>query len=106
VLFLPDVARRARNSALVTRRFPPHTHTPDERSLDQRDLAVISKYFASVSWRPFQLLCRLQNFVELSDPMWNGLEAIDRLALQHFGSARWLARMIVLTLDDPQPKDS
>ena len=103
VLFLPEIARRARYSQLVSRRFPPHTHTPDERSLDQRDLAIVERYFDSVSWRPFQLLCRLQNFVELSDPTWNRLEAIDRATLGRIPPARWLARMIVLTLQSPRP---
>jgi len=103
VLFLPDIVRRLRYSAPVTRRFPPHTHTPDERSLDQRDLRVVERHFASVSWRPFQVLCRLQNFVELSDPQWNRLESVDRFVLRHSAAARWLARMIVLTLEDPLP---
>jgi 2-polyprenyl-3-methyl-5-hydroxy-6-metoxy-1,4-benzoquinol methylase len=103
VLFLPDIARRARYSEVVSRRFPPHTHTPDERSLDQRDLAIIERYFDSVSWRPFQVLCRLQNFKELSDPTWNRLESIDRFTLRRVSSARWLARMIVLTLQSPRP---
>jgi 2-polyprenyl-3-methyl-5-hydroxy-6-metoxy-1,4-benzoquinol methylase len=103
VLFLPEIARRARYSEVVSRRFPPHTHTPDERSLDQRDLRIIERYFETVSWRPFQVLCRLQNFVELSDPTWNRLEAIDRLTLRRVRSARWLARMIVLTLENPRP---
>jgi 2-polyprenyl-3-methyl-5-hydroxy-6-metoxy-1,4-benzoquinol methylase len=103
VLFLPGVARRARYSRLVSRRFPPHTHTPDERSLNQSDLRVMERHFGTVAWQPFQLLCRLQNFVELSDPSWNRLEAIDRFTLNHVARARWLARMIVLTLDDPQP---
>jgi len=106
VLFLPEIVRRARYSAFVSRRFPPHTHTPDERSLDQRDLGVIRRHFASVSWRPFQVLCRMQNFVELSDPTWNRLESIDRFALRHVAPARWLARMIVLTLEDPLPVKS
>jgi 2-polyprenyl-3-methyl-5-hydroxy-6-metoxy-1,4-benzoquinol methylase len=101
VLFLPDLARRARYSSFVSRRFPPHTHTPDERSLNQSDLRVMERHFGSVTWDPFQVLCRIQNFVELSDPTWNRLEAIDRFTLAHVARARWLARMIVLTLDDP-----
>ena len=103
VFFLPDVARRLRYAAVVRRRFPPHTHSPDERSLNRHDLRVVSRYFSSVSWQPVQLLCRLQNFVELSDPTFNRLESIDRLVLGHLSPARWLARMIVLTLDQPRP---
>jgi 2-polyprenyl-3-methyl-5-hydroxy-6-metoxy-1,4-benzoquinol methylase len=106
VLFVPDLVRRARYSAVVSKRFPPHTHTPDERSLDQRDVAIIRRHFSDVSWEPFQMLCRMQNFVELSDAMWNRLEAIDRFTLQHVQPARWLARMIVLTLDGPLPTHS
>jgi 2-polyprenyl-3-methyl-5-hydroxy-6-metoxy-1,4-benzoquinol methylase len=102
VLFVPEPVRRVRYSPTVSRRFPPHTHTPDERSLDQSDLRIIERHFASVSWKPFQLLCRLQNFVELSDPMWNRLESIDRFTLRRVPSSRWLARMIVLTLQSPR----
>jgi 2-polyprenyl-3-methyl-5-hydroxy-6-metoxy-1,4-benzoquinol methylase len=101
VLFLPGFARSIRYSPPVSRHFPPHTHTPDERSLDRGDLAVMERHFGSVTWRPFQLLCRLQNFAELSDPTWNRLEAIDRVVLGHVRAARWLARMIVVTLDHP-----
>jgi len=103
VLFVPEAVRRVRYSDAVSRHFPPHTHTPDERSLDQRDLRIIERYFGSVTWRPFQLLCRLQNFVELSDPTWNRLESIDRFTLRRVPAARWLARMIVLTLEAPRP---
>jgi 2-polyprenyl-3-methyl-5-hydroxy-6-metoxy-1,4-benzoquinol methylase len=103
VLFLPEVARRVRYSATVSRRFPPHTHTPDERSLNQSDLRIIEQHFGSVTWKPFQLLCRIQNFVDLSDPTWNRLESIDRATLRRVPPARWLARMIVLTLEDPRP---
>ena len=103
VLFVPEAVRSVRYSERVARRFPPHTHTPDERSLNQSDLAIIERYFGDVSWRPFQVLCRIQNFVELSDPMWNRLEGIDRWMLRRIPPTRWLARMIVLTLDDPRP---
>ena len=101
VLFVPEAVRSVRYSAAVSRRFPPHTHTPDERSLDQADLAIIERHFAEVSWRPFQVLCRIQNFVELSDPTWNRLEGIDRWLLRRVRPTRWLARMIVLTLEHP-----
>jgi 2-polyprenyl-3-methyl-5-hydroxy-6-metoxy-1,4-benzoquinol methylase len=106
VLFVPEVLRRVRYSATVSRRFPPHTHTPDERSLNRNDLNVSARYFGTVRWYPFQLLCRVQNFVELSNPVWNRLESIDRFTLRHARVARWLARMIVLVLDNPRPIDT
>ena len=68
VLFVPEAVRTLRYSDPVAKRFPPHTHTPDERSLNQTDIAIVERYFGEVSWRPFQVLCRLQNFRELSDP--------------------------------------
>jgi SAM-dependent methyltransferase len=102
VLFLPEAGRRLRYSSVVTRRFPPHTHTPDERSLNTGDLRIAECHFGSVEWRPFQLLCRLQNFVELSDSAWNRLESIDKAILRRVQATRWLARLIVLTLDDPK----
>jgi hypothetical protein len=40
--------------------------------------------------------------VELSDPAWNRLESVDRFALRNIRVARWLARMIVLVLDEPR----
>jgi 2-polyprenyl-3-methyl-5-hydroxy-6-metoxy-1,4-benzoquinol methylase len=102
VLFLPEACRRLRYSSVVTRRFPPHTHTPDERSLNAGDIHIAECHFGSVEWRPFQLLCRLQNFVELSDAAWNRLESIDKTMLRRVQAARWLARLIVLTLDKPK----
>jgi 2-polyprenyl-3-methyl-5-hydroxy-6-metoxy-1,4-benzoquinol methylase len=105
VLFAPEVLRRLRYSAAASRRFPPHTHTPDERSLNRGDLAVAARHFGTLHWYPFQLLCRLQNFVELSDPAWNRLESVDRFALRNIRVARWLARMIVLVLDEPRTID-
>jgi 2-polyprenyl-3-methyl-5-hydroxy-6-metoxy-1,4-benzoquinol methylase len=101
VLFIPEVFRTARNSSVVTRFFPMHTHTPDERSLNRDDLEVIARHFADVDWEPVQLLCRLQNFVELSDPVWNRLEAIDRTLLDKVKASRSLCRMIVLHLTHP-----
>lgn len=101
VLFIPEVFRTVRNSAPVTRFFPMHTHTPDERSLNRDDLAVIARHFDGVDWEPVQLLCRIQNFVELSDPVWNRLEAIDRTVLARVPASRSLCRMIVLSLTRP-----
>lgn len=101
VLFLPEVFRTVRNSGPVARVFPLHTHTPDERSLNHSDLEVMRVSFDHVDWQPFQLLCRLQNFVELSDPAWNRLERIDRRLLARVPASRRLCRMVVLTLDSP-----
>lgn len=101
VLFIPEVFRKVRNSDPVTRFFPMHTHTPDERSLNRDDLEVIAAHFADVDWEPVQLLCRIQNFVELSDPVWNRLETIDRRVLERIPASRTLCRMIVLTLTGP-----
>lgn len=103
VLFVPEWARRARNSNPVTRFFPPHTHSPDERSLDDGDFATMRRWFATVEWTPHQVLCRLQNFVELSDGVWNRLESIDRRLLAGVPAAARLCRIAVITLADPTP---
>lgn len=101
VLFLPEWARTVRNSRLVTRRFPLHTHSPDERSLAAGDFATMRHWFRSVEWTPYQVLCRLQNFFELSDRMWNRLEGIDRALLRRVPGARRACRMVVITLAHP-----
>lgn len=98
VLFVPEVVRRVRNSRAVTRRFPLHTHTPDERSLSLHDIDVLRASFR-VEWVPFQLLCRLQNFVELRDGTWRRLERVDRFVLAEFPSTRRLCRMVVLVIE-------
>jgi 2-polyprenyl-3-methyl-5-hydroxy-6-metoxy-1,4-benzoquinol methylase len=105
VLFLPKWVRALRNSGPVTRWFPPHTHTPDERSLDRRDFAVMGRWFRRVEWTPYQVLCRLQNFVELSDRTWNRLEATDRTILRRAPWARRVCRMAVVTLAHPKEGD-
>lgn len=102
VLFVPEWMRRVRNSNLVTRRFPMHTHTPDERSLGAEDFAQMRRWFHHVQWRPFQLLCRLQNFVELSDPTWNRLESIDRRLLRSVPGTARVCRIAVITLGLPR----
>jgi 2-polyprenyl-3-methyl-5-hydroxy-6-metoxy-1,4-benzoquinol methylase len=102
VLFVPEWLRQLRNSGPVTRRFPPHTHTPDERSLDAGDFAIMSRWFRHVEWEPFQLLSRLQNFVELSDPAWNRLESLDRRILRTVPVTRKGCRMVVVTLGLPR----
>jgi 2-polyprenyl-3-methyl-5-hydroxy-6-metoxy-1,4-benzoquinol methylase len=100
VLLVPAWLRALRYSAPVRRRFPPHTHTPDERSLDQGDLAVMRRHFRHVRWEPFGLLGRLQNFVELSDPVWHRLEALDRRLLA-FPPTHRACRIAVVTLGLP-----
>ena len=101
VLFVPEWLRALRNSRLVTRRFPPHTHSPDERSLDGRDFTIMREHFRRVDWTPYQVACRLQNFVELSDRAWTRLEAFDRSLLRRVPVARHVCRMAVITLGEP-----
>lgn len=101
VLFLPSWTRRVRNSRVVTRRFPPHTHSPDEQSLGAADIEAMRRWFGSVEITPFQLLCRLQNFVELTDPAWRRLEATDRIVLRRIPATRRLCRFVVVTLALP-----
>ncbi|WP_089155519.1 class I SAM-dependent methyltransferase [Micromonospora sp. NBS 11-29] len=102
VLFVPEWMRAARNSRPVTRWFPPHTHTPDERSLGREDFAIMRRWFRHVQWQPFQVFARLQNFVELSDPVWHALESIDRRLLRAVPSSRWVCRIAVVTLGLPR----
>jgi 2-polyprenyl-3-methyl-5-hydroxy-6-metoxy-1,4-benzoquinol methylase len=101
VLFLPEWTRKVRNSRLVTRRFPPHTHTPDERSLDGHDFRILRRWFGHVEWTPYQVLCRLQNFVELSDRVWHRLEVLDRVLLRRVPGSKRICRMAVITLGNP-----
>jgi 2-polyprenyl-3-methyl-5-hydroxy-6-metoxy-1,4-benzoquinol methylase len=98
VLFVPEVVRRARYSKGVTRVFPSRADTPDERSIDERDLTVIRSAFAYSEMHPFQLSTRLQNFVELSDPMFHRLERMDRALLHNVPGTWRVCRYIVLVL--------
>ncbi|MCW2700732.1 MAG: 2-polyprenyl-3-methyl-5-hydroxy-6-metoxy,4-benzoquinol methylase [Blastococcus sp.] len=102
VLFVPEWMRSLRNSRAVTRRFPAHTHTPDERALTDADFALMRGRFRHVEWRPFQVLCRLQNFVELSDRTWLRLEGVDRWLLQVVPGTRRICRIAVVTLGLPR----
>jgi SAM-dependent methyltransferase len=103
VLLVPEVARRIRNSRAVTRRFPLRTDTPDERSLGIRDLERVERGFGSSQRHAFQLLCRIQNFVELSDPTFARLQALDRRLLQ-LPSLWRLCRYVVLVFEnEPRP---
>jgi 2-polyprenyl-3-methyl-5-hydroxy-6-metoxy-1,4-benzoquinol methylase len=106
VLFVPRWLRSVRNSRLVTRRFPMHTHTPDERALFMEDFDLMRRRFRYVAWEPFQVLCRLQNFVELSDPTWNRLEALDRWLLRAVPRTRRICRIAVITLGLPRSADT
>ena len=101
VLFLPESARRVRNSAAVRRRFPERTDTPDERSLGVAEIDTIRDGFDSSELLHYQLLCRLQNFVPVSDGWFRRLEAADRVLLR-LRPARSLCRYVVLVLQtDP-----
>lgn len=97
VLLVPEVARRARNSTVVTRRFPVRTDTPDERSLGIDELRRIEAGFGSVERRTFQMTCRLQNFVELSDQWFARLQHVDHALLRVPGLWR-LCRYVVIAL--------
>jgi 2-polyprenyl-3-methyl-5-hydroxy-6-metoxy-1,4-benzoquinol methylase len=96
VLLLPEWVRRARYSSAATRVFPARTDTPDERSIDTRDLALIGSAFERSEVHPFQLTTRLQNFVELSDRVFARLERVDRVLLGRLPGAARLARYVVL----------
>lgn len=98
VLFLPEWARRLRNSQIVTKLFPSRADTPDERSLGRRELAAMLAEFPFGDWKPFQLLCRLQNFFELSDRQFARLERIDRFLLSRVPITRTLCRYVVVIL--------
>ena len=103
VLFVPEVLRSIRYSKVVSKKFPPHTHTEDERSLNGGDFAIMRRHFRFVEWVPFQVLCRLQNFAELSDSTWNRFEAIDRRLLAKIPPTRAACRIAVITLGLPIP---
>lgn len=102
VLLLPDIVRRIRYSRVVLRRFPSRTDTPDERSVDLADLALILAAFSSAEVRPFQLFTRLQNFRELSDGAFQKLQSTDTWLLRSFPPSRRLARYVVLVLRNRQ----
>jgi 2-polyprenyl-3-methyl-5-hydroxy-6-metoxy-1,4-benzoquinol methylase len=103
VLLVPEWVRTCRYNRFVTRVFPSRADTPDERSIDMRDLAKIRGAFASAETYPFQVTTRVQNFVDLSDPLFARLERIDRSVLAHVGPAWRLARYLVLLLSgDPR----
>jgi 2-polyprenyl-3-methyl-5-hydroxy-6-metoxy-1,4-benzoquinol methylase len=98
VLFVPEFVRRARYAKPVTRVFPSRADTPDERSIDRHDLALIRGAFSHSEMHPFQVTTRLQNFVELSDPMFRRLERFDRTLLHRVPATWRVARYLVLVL--------
>lgn len=98
VLLLPEWVRTARYSTPVLRVFPARTDTPDERSIDLRDLDLIRSAFAQSSVHPFQAFARLQNFVDLSDPAFHRLQRFDEALLTRVSGSRRLARYVVLVL--------
>lgn len=101
VLFVPEFVRNLRYTDFVTKRFPPHVHSPDERSLNRTDFEIMRRHFRHVESKPFGVTCRLQNFVELSDPAWHRLERFDRRLLARVPAAARLARMVNVTLALP-----
>lgn len=99
VLFLPEIARKIRNSAIVRRRFPEVSDTPDERSLGTAEIQAIRSVFPASEMHTFQLLCRLQNFVELNDRRFQRLQSVDRKLLRRVPPARTLCRFVLLVLE-------
>jgi 2-polyprenyl-3-methyl-5-hydroxy-6-metoxy-1,4-benzoquinol methylase len=95
VLLLPEWVRGVRYSRAVTRVFPARTDTPDERSIDVRDMASIRAAFATSEVHPFQLTTRLQNFIELSDGAFARMERLDHLLLTRVPGATRLTRYVV-----------
>ncbi len=105
VLLLPDAVRRVRDSAIVKRWLPKRVDTPTERSVSPRDLAVIQQTFPAVTLYPFQLLARLQDFMDLSDTWFGRLSRLDPILLRRFPPFRRLARFVVFELSaHPVPK--
>lgn len=98
VLFLPEWVRRVRNARPVARVLPLRTDTPDERSISLADVEVMRAAFDRTETRHFQLLCRLQNFVELSDATFGRLERLDRAALARIRPAWRLSRYVAVSL--------
>lgn len=104
VLFLPEVARRIRNSPRVRKHFPERTDTPDERSLGVAEINAIRAEFPRSEVHNYQLLCRLQNFFELTDKRFQRLEAVDRVLLRRIPPARALTRYVVVVLETDTAK--
>jgi 2-polyprenyl-3-methyl-5-hydroxy-6-metoxy-1,4-benzoquinol methylase len=99
VLFAPDALAQLRDSAFVTRRFPSRKDTPDERAISRADLIAITRPFDRSEIRPFQLLCRAENFHHLSDRWFRRLERADRFLLRALPPSRALCRYVVVVLE-------
>ncbi len=106
VLLLPETARRVRNSRAVTRLFPLRTDSPDERSLGQRELDIITGAFDVSHLETFQIMTRLENFVPVNDRWYRRLEAADRFLLRRLPSSATLGRYVVVTAGRSTDKDN
>lgn len=98
VLLVPEWLRQLRYHRRVLRVLPAKTDTPDERSLDRHDLELITSAFASAQLTPFQLMTRLQNFVEMPDRVFEVLQRIDRTVLHRVPRTTSLARYLLIEL--------
>lgn len=98
VLFVPEWMRSVRYSRAVTHFFPSRADTPDERSLDLADIRRIRATFERSEMIEFQLLTRLQNFVELSDRWFTRIEGWDAFLLRQIPLTRRWCRYVVLVL--------
>ena len=105
VLLLPSVLRRLRDTRPVKRVLPKRVDTPTERSVSREDVAVIRTVFPNARLYPFQLLARVQNFIELSDATFARLRRIDAALLRFVPPARQLCRFVVVEVAAPQQPD-
>jgi len=94
VLLLPSLLRRVRDSRPIKRIVPKKVDTPTERSVSMEDVTTIRRTFPGVKLHPFQLIARLQNYVDLPDRVFATLEALDRRLLRLPGVSR-LCRFVV-----------
>lgn len=98
VLLLPGPLRWLRDTRLVKRVLPKRVDTPTERSVSLDDVAIIRRVFPNAQAHPFQLLARVQNFIELSDFWFGFLSTLDRNALRRVPALRQLSRFVVFEL--------
>lgn len=98
VLLLPDSLRQLRDTWLVKKALPKRVDTPTERSVSMGDVEIIRRVFPDAKVHPFQLLARVQNFVELSDFWFGFLSSLDRQLLRRFAAVQPLSRFVVFEL--------